>query len=264
MSIVDRPRHKSSRPRIPTTMTQHYIFGYGSLLCAHSRALTAPPNTATAVVVHGVQRVWGKRTASMTAMGICLQRGASTAGVILPVAETDLPMFDGRERGYARVLLGLDHVDVVPDLGDAYYTENEHHQVFWKAKKGNNKHDTIQVWAYFPNTLTPADSQHPIVQSYVDTILRGCLAVGGEELAQEFIQTTQGWDPEELQNLGSNDQTTPLEATWVDDRANPMYTRGDPVHSRTHASQFDSLLQTFVPKAFERRRPIPSTTKGSV
>ena len=55
-------------------MIRHYIFGYGSLICTHSRALTAPQNAdkvATPVTVRGVERVWSKRIPGMmTAMGI--------------------------------------------------------------------------------------------------------------------------------------------------------------------------------------------------
>lgn len=174
------------------SLHHHYIFGYGSLTCAHSRALTA--NTAsttadTAVTVHGVERVWSKRsyTLGMTAMGIRQRASASCVGVILPVTEQDLTLFDRREKGYTRILIPFDDVSRVPFLGDEYYAHNDH-KVFVEAKRKSNLHDSsIKIWAYFPQTISPPDREFPIAQSYVDTILRGCLDVGGEEFAKEFI-----------------------------------------------------------------------------
>ena len=254
-------------------MLYHYIFGYGSLICAHSRAVTAPQDAhkaATPVTVYGVERVWSKRSQKlgMTAMGIRMQEGASTVGVILPVSEADLALFDQREQGYSRVLIHLDDVDMVPFLGDKYY-EHEDHKVFLDAKR-SNKHDSVKVWAYLPHTITPADPDHPIVQSYVDTILRGCLDVGGEQFAKEFIQQTKGWNPEELLEeessggesveLSRNDSMySSTESVWVDDRDEPVYIRGDPSHSRKNASKFDRLLRTYNPDTFEERKPIQTT-----
>lgn len=249
-------------------MMQHYIFGYGSLICSHSRAMTLPQHAykvVTPVTVYGVERVWSKRSKKlgMTAMGIRFVPDANTAGVILPVTEEELPKFDQREQGYSRVLLDLDDVDVVSFLGEHYYEEKEEHKVFLDAKR-NNDTQSLKIWAYLPNTITPADPDHPIVQSYVDTILRGCLDVGGEEFAKEFIQQTKGWTPEELLEDSSDDDDDAVSLTrsdssdsvWVDDRDEPVYIRGDPNHSKKNASKFDSLLQAYTPETFEERKPI--------
>jgi hypothetical protein len=32
-----------------------------------------------------------------------------------------------------------------------------------------------------------------VCQTYVDVVVRGCLEWGGEELAREFLVTTEGW-----------------------------------------------------------------------
>ena len=237
--------------------------------------MTAPQHAdkvATPVEVHGIERVWSKRSKKlgMTAMGIRKQEGASTVGVILPVDEADLPKFDQREQGYSRILIDLDDVDMVPFLGESYY-ENDDHRIFWHAKRSNNQsQDHIKIWAYLPNVITPADPDHPIVQSYVDTILRGCLDVGGEAFAKEFIQQTKGWKPEELLEDSSSDEEetfqynrsdsmySSTESVWVDDREDPLYIRGDPSHSRKNASRFDRLLRTYTPETFQERIAIQS------
>ena len=95
-------------------MVQHYIFGYGSLICSHSRAVTASSDAAQPaaipVKVSGLERVWSKRSAKlgMTAVGIRFAQDASTVGVLVPVTEADLARFDVREQGYSRVALSLD------------------------------------------------------------------------------------------------------------------------------------------------------------
>ena len=41
-----------------------------------------------------------------------------------------------------------------------------------------------------------ADVSHPILQSYVDVVMAGCLEMGGVEFASEFVRSTHGWDGE--------------------------------------------------------------------
>ena len=255
----------------------HFVLGYGSLICRHSRALTAhSPSAATPVLVHGIERVWSKRSRrlGMTAMGIRYRAGASCVGVILPVEYADLALFDRREQGYARRLIPLEDVTLVPFLGDSYYKKDDH-KVFLDAKRHNNINnapDNIKIWAYFPNTIAPPDANHPIVQTYVDTILRGCLDVGGEEFAKEFIQQTKAWNPTELvdhtklssdgavasSSGGITDDSCYFTAVWVDDRHDPVYIRGDVAHSRQNADKFDELLRTYNPKRFEERKVMPT------
>jgi hypothetical protein len=85
-----------------------FIFGYGSLLCSHSRAVTLPEHAqavVTPVAVKGVERVWSKRADRMMAMGIRFNSAASTIGILLPVTMQDIQAFDVREQGYDRIEL---------------------------------------------------------------------------------------------------------------------------------------------------------------
>jgi len=249
-------------------MITHFIFGYGSLISRDSRAMTAPEtlkSTEIAVQISGIEPVFAKKSRiGMTAMGIRRQEGASAVGIIIPVAEKHLPKFDRREQGYSRIQINLDDVDLVPFLD-----YDESHKIFVDAKN-NNDHESVRIWAYLPQRIDPPTSDHPIVQSYVDTILRGCIDVGGERFAREFIQSTKGWNPEDLLEDSSEEETferkscsdsmySSTESVWVDDRHDPIYIRGDPSHSKKNASRFDRLLRTCTPDTFEERIPLETT-----
>jgi hypothetical protein len=89
--------------------TCHYVFGYGSLMCAESRRLTNPTlandeSLSLPVLVRDWQRVWSARTSSgYTAMGLETVPGASCSGVLLPVASRQaLADLDRREASYYR------------------------------------------------------------------------------------------------------------------------------------------------------------------
>lgn len=133
--------------------------------------------------------------------------------------------------------------------------------MFWDAKQSNNA-EGFKIWAYFPDKIVAPDPQHPIVQSYVDTILRGCLNVGGEEFAKDFIQETKGWHPEEIIRGHESlkyDQGRRKGPVWIDDRDDPVYIRGDPTYSSQNAERFDELLEENLPERFQERKPIQSS-----
>ena len=166
----------------------HFVFGYGSLICPKSRAVTSPEQAhkiATPVMVQGVERVWSKRTnRGMTAMGVRFVKDASCVGVILPVTNGELAAFDKREMGYDRVPLQLEDVGGVPFLSEQHYEEDDH-DVFLDAKKQNNT-QAIQIWVYVQRVIQPPTADHPIVQTYVDTILRGCLSISKNSPPSSF------------------------------------------------------------------------------
>lgn len=254
-------------------MITQFIFGYGSLICSHSRAVTSPEHAhkvATPVMAQGIERVWSKRTnRNMTAMGISFSEEASTVGVLLPVSEEEIQKFDIREQGYDRHELDLSDVNRVPFLNDEHYKE-EDHDVFLEAKKANAA-ESIKLWVYVQRQDRPPTEEHPIVQSYVDTILRGCLNVGGEKFARAFIETTKGWNPNALSDLdddkdgsvttyGSIQEESDDDASsvWVDDRHQPVYVRGDPAYMLKHADKLDKLLRKYRPEDFQHRKSFDS------
>jgi hypothetical protein len=240
-----------------------FIFGYGSLLCSHSRAVTLPEHAqavVTPVAVKGVERVWSKRTDRMTAMGIRFNSAASTIGILLPVTMQDIQAFDVREQGYDRIELRLSDIDRVPFLNEEHYKEQDH-QTFLHAKEKNARH-AVKVWVYIQKENLPPTERYPIVQSYVDTILRGCLTVGGEEFARDFIRSTKGWHPDDFSDSsdGSDSDMGDGDVMWVNDRRTPVYLRGDPTYMREHANALDSLFQKYSPKYLRSRKNLHHTS----
>jgi len=210
---------------------EHYIFGYGSLLCAHSRAITAPTlagRTATPVKVRNLQRQWSCRVpaeAGWTAMGVRLQSNASCVGVLLPVNNVELQQFDVRELGYERHL--IDHSDI-EQIGHC-----EHEHSFFTAE-----HNTPKIWVYIQEEHTTTSIEHPIPQSYVDIILRGCLSIS-PEFAKEFLRETHGWKSDDVY--------------WVDDRHDPLYPRADVDYSAKQGPELDRFLLLHRPLEMSRR-----------
>ena len=257
---------------------QQFVFGYGSLICPFSRAITAPTltgKTVTPVMVRHVERTWAKKIdRAMTAMGVRFVDHAKCAGVLLPVNASELKQFDRRERGYDRVPLYLG--DIEPYVNDraATHLHSSHrpsniHRAFRNAKQDHANHSSVKIWMYLQQDLEPPSKDAPIVQSYVDTILRGCLTIS-DDFAEHFITDTKGWTPSEIEVLldstdddtddgdtstmeddnTDNDNTDASSlssegenVSWVDDRHDPIYRRGDQQYMLKHGQYLDSLLK---------------------
>jgi hypothetical protein len=255
--------------------------GYGSLICPNSRAKTVPEtagcNYATPVVVAGVQRTWAKRARRMTAMGVSFaDKTAECVGVLVPVEKRELLQFDQREQGYSRHILNWNNVHPVssPDKKENspqsmatcpfLRAKNEYGSV---AGEGDGN---ICIWIYVQQQSEPPNANHPIVQSYVDIILGGCLSIS-EDFAKDFILHTKGWpaEDEDEEKVGNGNSTgkgisrvavqqtsSIVEAVWVDDRHDPIYSRADQEWSLKMAHQLDELLRSNRPTSFKQRLPI--------
>lgn len=230
----------------------NYIFGYGSLICPSSRAITAPSlvgRSAVPVRVNGLERIWSLPDYARGAiyMGIRVQSKAECVGVLVPVNEEELTQFDIRELGYDR--LPIDHKDVRP-IEDNDDDNNNSMPLNFQAT----------LWVYVQQAPEPVSKECPIAQTYLDVILRGCLSIS-EDFARDFLQTTRGWHFHDFHHV-EDDATTKnkenqalLEHTvhWVDDRANPLYVRADIGYSKAHANTLDSILREHRPEWAHRR-----------
>lgn len=127
-------------------------------------------------------------------------RNTTCNGVVYPVTEDELDRTDQREGSYQRVRLPLENIE-------------------WLASSASNvdAHNVAagsSIWAYVlpvSTELHEPTSTFPIVQSYLDICLTGCLDIQGEfageatsNFALEFLRTTAGWNP-----------------CWVNDRIHP-------------------------------------------
>lgn len=211
-------------------------------------------------------------------MGVLARDGSSCAGVLVPVSGGQLPLLDEREIGYDRVRVPISSVGAAAFLTDEYYAR--HATEFGRSilfgggdDLVDDDGDEICIWVYVQQDPRPPSLSYPICQSYVDTIIRGCLSYS-EEFARDYILSTKGWSNDELHDIlldkevdddatsdgssgsdpansgGGDDQ---LKLFWVDDRSNPIYPRGDPAWSRRKARYVDSLFEKYRPQQFRYR-----------
>lgn len=178
-----------------------YIFGYGSLLNSASRRLTGHTGDAIPALAHGLVRYWSLIDDSYTLSPLAVNLGEGQVnGVLLKVDEVALKEFDVREAGYHRIKLPSENIECFGQF---------------------NTRETI--WVYITPHISAPTIESPIVQSYVDTVISGCLEVS-ENFAKHFIEHTVGWHH-------------PME----NDRNQPKYSRTVQIN-REHHAVIDSLL----------------------
>ena len=192
-----------------------YIFGYGSLIDASSRAATGDTGRMHPVRIAHLQRAWHVVSPNgYTLVGVTPRRGASCNGVLSQVTPDVLPRFDRRERRYHRVIIPQQAVTSL--TGESL--------------------SGATIWTYLTSRPGQASDAYPLVQSYIDVILTGCLALGAD-FAAEFIETTQGW-----------------ESAWLNDRAQPRYARA--MRGVSQAAEIDRQLRARAPQALAQRRAL--------
>ena len=169
-------------------MTQHYIFGFGSLIDTRSRRRTTPlAHTAYPAIINGLGRGWwihGLSGWAITWLAVQFEADAWCNGVIYPVTTRELQHTDWRERGYKRAQVPAEAITMLA-----------------------GEQPDGPVWTYTAPVRALPRAGKPIWQSYVDMCLRGCMEVEQrypttKGFSAQFIETTQGW---------SNN--------WVDNRA---------------------------------------------
>lgn len=205
---------------------KNYIFGYGSLIERESRLRTVPnAQIALPAVAQNFQRGWFARmpktlaSISPTYLGCYPKVGSSTNGVIYEVTDAELIATDKREKGYERV-----KVDQV----------NEYYKI-------TQPEDTI--WIYInlfkfnapPPEVFPS-KQFPIVQSYVDICINGCIEIENsfpkacrDNFIENFIQQTSEWN-----------------SFWANDRIYPRR----PFMYRKNAFAIDKILNENLPQYY--------------
>jgi len=210
------PAPNGSRPQV--------IVGYGSLMEDASRRRTSPrAGPAHPVEVAGFRRGWFARGSSVgfstTYLGVVEDRESRLNAVAYPVDAAELEATDAREASYCRAR--VPPADLAPrERGYAFPAD-------------------AQTWIYVgtPESVAPPDARFPIVQSYVDVFLSGCLEQeerhGIPGFAAECVATTAGWS-----------------ASWVNDRIFPRR----PFIHQPRARQIDQLLAARLGELYARIR----------
>jgi hypothetical protein len=208
----------------------NYIFGIGSLIEQASRMRTTPAALYVLPArVEGFARGWWARTGavgfSTTFLGAIPDKSASMNGVVYAVSDEELARTNKREAGYTPT----DITKSVEILGGSFKPKGK---VWVYANEFKNEHE-------LKNSLP--SPEFPIVQSYVDICLTGCLQIqqGFPEtgdFAAEFIQSTSEWS-----KYWENDRAYPRRAPF----AVPL------------AQDIDVLLKKHLPAQFAEIRISP-------
>eukprot|EP01041_Mallomonas_annulata_P005305 gene5305-10615_t len=211
----------------------NYIFGYGSIINDTSRLQTINSTSqtpiSTSIIPHGQagsfegdqavaaylssefgQRSWCFRSSTgFTALGLTLNTpfdnknnnssSNNICGVLFPVlCALSLAAFDQREVGYTRVRIPSSLITINTSIGSISARNRAstlNSLLLEQQQQNETTNDNIYLWVYIPNNQYRAmpDEEFPILQTYVDVCVRGCLQWGGEAYAIEFLRNTSGW-----------------------------------------------------------------------
>lgn len=211
---------------------EQFVFGYGSLISEADRNRTIADlldHQQTIIsypaIVRGMQRGWWAHRVppglGTTFLAIRQDAQSRCNGVIFPVSDEELSKFDQREKSYQRVQIPFADVEWFATQSD--------------AESATNSLTQGVIWAYFVKAEQDKipDSDYPIVQSYIDICLTGCLEIEEQffeakeqSFAELFIDLTEDWN-----------------AHWVNDR---LYPRRPHVYV-PRARQIDRLLASAAP-----------------
>jgi len=195
-----------------------YIFGYGSLVESESRVRTSPSALyAFPVNVAGIQRGWfdqvGGVSLSTTYLGAVPDAKSECNGVIFQVSQQQLDAFDQRETGYKRDRIDQEQICML---------------------NGSKSAPEGDIWFYANTKKQYASPTCPIVQSYVDICLNGCLELEATypkgkaaKFAETFLKTCSDWSK-----------------YWVNDR---LYPRRAFIYVPI-ANTIDTLIQNVLGK----------------
>lgn len=199
-----------------------YIVGYGSLMMRSSKLTTAPEAGRNLPVrVKGFRRGFfakvGPYGGKATMLGVVENGDAEMVAALYRMF--DLENFltqDARESVYCRQQVAPDAIEMLD---------------------GSNVPTDGQIWLYklLPESVAAPSEAYPLVQSYVDLFLGGCIAmaaqvtVEGVDFAKECVRTTTDWSTH-----------------WVNDRIHPRRAYA----TVPLAAQIDELIDEMLPEAF--------------
>jgi len=242
--------------RSPRMVAKNFVVGFGSIINTASRR-QSDANAVDAAPCR-IKRGWGyvrewnfqAPTAQICALGLRKtgpgEAGSTINGVIFPVSE-GLASFDERENGYQRVevprhmiellswqTLPADchvyvYVPYAPSVVQKYGADENGMPLCCGPDPPDGLDETTEGAGH---GLLPPSVHYPILQTYIDVCLIGCLE-HGEEFTREFIKTSFKWSPH-----------------WLNERE---LARRPWLHQRNYV-QIDRLLAELVPDYFGQRK----------
>jgi hypothetical protein len=213
-------------PETTSEMAQ-FVVGYGSLMERESKAFSAPTaGPSHPVRVPGFKRSWNDPGSSpgfsTTYLGVEIDKTHEMVAAIYSDPDgRNIRGSDAREISYCRHQVDPGQIELLDG---------------WELSSN------AQVWIYVnkPDHIAAPDEGHPIVQSYVDIFLSGCIQLqslvlpevaGKGDFPSQCIETTHGWS-----------------AHWKNDRIHPRR----PYMDQHNAFKIDALLSRLLPKFFEQ------------
>jgi hypothetical protein len=169
------------------SITQHYVFGYGSLICAQSRAISVPTlatRSALPVRINNLVRTWNKRSveSGTTFLGVQqlrtttpalvtteFRKGCACVGVLIPLDSSslekcrqELTALDQREVGYDRQLVPLPWIHRVDDLlsyeDDTNNNNNNNNNDDRSNSNGKSNNDDVYKGTFLDHIPNPVSA----------------------------------------------------------------------------------------------------------
>jgi len=212
----------------PTADAPQHIIGYGSFIKdEHKTGFYAGAGDSIPVRVRGLSRHWNFQNRTfgfgLTDLGTALNAAGTINAVAFTIPPGDnltatLLEHDDRQKQYCRQRVPVKSITTF-------------------INKESNALEDGDYWTYvtrseFANSPNP---NYPIVQSFVDEFISGCLEVGKKfdipSFADECVESTYGW-----------------ETNWVNDRIYPRR----PEVKQPYAQEIDTVLARKAPLAFSR------------
>ena len=192
--------------------SKHFIVGYGSLLSADSRQRFSNINSAAIpLTLNGWKRAWHTRSTdeNQTYVGAQPDKKSSLNGVLLEIDEIS-PGLQKREQDYQFIEVTIEEIDfhLPEDQKNVKRCEVSAHS----------------IWVCQTLDTLPANEEHPVYQSYIDTCLLGCLETEVEGFVDAFIKSTDLWHHH-----------------WLNDRHDPRYPRAAKI-GKQGATMIDTML----------------------
>lgn len=202
-----------------------YVLGYGSLMETASRLRAWPnANTSVPVRVEGYAHGWKARGLdigfSTTFLGVTPSAGAEMMAALFRVEDLkDFKTGDARESIYCRVPVPSERIHPLDNSAAP-------------------KDGTIWIYVLEAEHIRPPDEKFPIIQSYVDIFLSGCIELSNQSAAEDDDFLTQ-----------CIDMTSGWSSYWVNDRIYPRRPFYQP-----NAGRIDRLLKKMLPEQFSAIR----------
>jgi len=212
----------------PTADLPQYIVGYDLTIDEASKASFYPEaGESIPVRVSGFGRHWNFQKPTIgfgaTHLGAAIDALATFNGVVFTVPSGDnvnetLRGHDDRQKSFCRQKVPKDNIKRLGKDNETALEDGDYWTYVTRAEVSS-----------LPNPT------YPIVQSYVDIFISGCMDIGTkheiETFADECVESTLGW-----------------ESTWVNDRVFPRR----PTVKQPRAPEIDKLLATKTPIGFSR------------